>query len=125
MTAARVRGPRSEPPTSVGSMIPSNPAGPSAAIASDENRASLSFCLAAGARMRSAISLAFETAVSCFMTTLHTLALQRSDTMLRDQHYRINTNSLKHRKLSPYQQRVLFVVITSFEAILLRDSKSF
>jgi hypothetical protein len=59
------------------------------------------------------------------MTTLDTLALQRSDTMLRDQHYRINTTSLKHRKLSPYQQRVIFVVITSFEAILLRDSKSF
>jgi hypothetical protein len=31
------------------------------------------------------------------MTTLDTLALQRSDMMLRDQHYRINTTSLKHR----------------------------
>jgi len=59
------------------------------------------------------------------MTTLDTLALQRSDTMLRDQHYRINITSLKHRKLSPYQQRVMSVVITSFEAILLRHSKSF
>jgi hypothetical protein len=57
------------------------------------------------------------------MTTLDTLALQRSDMMLRDQHYRINTTSLKHRKLSP--QRVISVVITSFEAILLRHSKSF
>jgi hypothetical protein len=59
------------------------------------------------------------------MTTLDTLALQRSDIMLRDQHYRINTTSLRHRKLSPYQQRVISVVITSFEAILLRHSKSF
>src|SRR2546430_6589792 len=41
------------------------------------------------------------------MTTLDTLALQRSDMMLRDQHYRINTTSLKHRKLSPNQQRVI------------------
>jgi len=59
------------------------------------------------------------------MTTLDTLALQRSDMMLRDQHYRINTTSLKHRRLSPYQQQVISVVITSFEAILLRHSKSF
>jgi len=51
MTAAKVRGPKANPPTSLGSMIPSNPAEPSAATASDENRASLSFCLAAGARM--------------------------------------------------------------------------
>jgi hypothetical protein len=34
-----------------------------------------------------------------------TSALQRSDMMLRDQHYRINTTSFRHRKLSPYQQR--------------------
>ena len=59
------------------------------------------------------------------MTTLDTLALQRSEMMLRDQHHRINTTSLKHRKLSPYQQRVISVVITSFEAILLHHSKSF
>src|SRR6266849_3632344 len=59
------------------------------------------------------------------MTTLDTLALQRSDIMLRDQHYRINTTSLKHRKLSPYPQRVISMVTTSFEAILLRHSKSF
>jgi hypothetical protein len=59
------------------------------------------------------------------MTTLDTLALQRSDMMLRDQHYRFNTTSLKHRKLSPYQQRVISVVITSFEAILLRHSSLF
>jgi len=59
------------------------------------------------------------------MTTLDTLTLQRSDVMLRDQHYRINTTSLKHRKLSRYQQRAISVVITSFEAILLRHTKSF
>jgi hypothetical protein len=59
------------------------------------------------------------------MTTLDTLALQRSDMMLRDQHYRINTTSLMHRKLSPYQQRATSVVITSLKAILLRHSKSF
>jgi hypothetical protein len=59
------------------------------------------------------------------MTTLDTLALQRSVMMLRDQHYRINTTRLKHRKLSPYQQPVISVVITFFEAILLRHSKSF
>jgi hypothetical protein len=58
------------------------------------------------------------------MTTLNTLALQRSDMMLRDQHYRINATSLKHRKLSSYQQRVISVVITSFEAILLRQPSS-
>jgi hypothetical protein len=59
------------------------------------------------------------------MTSLDTLALQRSDMMLRDQHYRINTTSLKHRKLSPYQRRAISVVIPSFKAILLRHSKSF
>jgi hypothetical protein len=59
------------------------------------------------------------------MTTLDTLALQRSDMMLRDQHYRINTTSLMHRRLSSYQQRAISAVITSFEAILLRHSKWF
>jgi hypothetical protein len=59
------------------------------------------------------------------MTTLDTLARQRSLMMLRDQHYRINTTSLKHRKLLPYRRRVISVVITSFEGILLRHSKSF
>ena len=48
-----------------------------AAMASAENRASLSFFLAAGARMRSAMSLAFETAVSWFMTTLDSYAPTR------------------------------------------------
>src|SRR5882757_1498602 len=33
------------------------------------------------------------------MTTLDTLALQRSDMMLRDQRYRINMTCLKDRKL--------------------------
>jgi hypothetical protein len=59
------------------------------------------------------------------MTTLDTLARQRSRMMLRDQHYRINTTSLEHRKLLPYRRRVKSVAITSFEAILLRHSKSF
>jgi hypothetical protein len=59
------------------------------------------------------------------MTTLDTLALQRSDMMLRDQHYRINTTRLKHRKLSPYRRRAIFVAITSFKAIMLPHSKSF
>jgi hypothetical protein len=59
------------------------------------------------------------------MTTLDTLALQRSDMMLRDQRYRINTTSLKHCKLSPYQQRVISVVIASFKAIRLRHSNVF
>ena len=59
------------------------------------------------------------------MTTLDTLALQRLDMMLRDQRYRINTASLKHCKLSPYQQRVISAVITFFEVIRLRHSKSF
>jgi hypothetical protein len=59
------------------------------------------------------------------MTTLDNLALQRSDMMLADQSCRINTTSLNHRKLSPYQQRVISAVITFFEAILLRHSKSF
>jgi len=59
------------------------------------------------------------------MTTLDTLALQRSDMMLRDQHDRINTISLWHRRISAYQQQVISVVITSFEAVLLRHSKSF
>jgi hypothetical protein len=45
--------------------------------------------------------------------------------MLRDQHYRINTTSLRHRELSPYQQRAISVAITSFKAILLRHSKYF
>jgi hypothetical protein len=59
------------------------------------------------------------------MTTLDTLALQRSDMILRDQHYRINTTSPEHHRLSLYQQRVVSVVITPFEATLLRHSKSF
>jgi hypothetical protein len=53
------------------------------------------------------------------------LALQRSDMMLCDQHYRIKTTNLKHRKLWPDQQQAISAVITSFEAILLRHSKSF
>jgi hypothetical protein len=44
--------------------------------------------------------------------------------MLRDQNYRINTTSLKHGKISPHQQRVQAVIITSFKAILLHHSKS-
>jgi hypothetical protein len=38
------------------------------------------------------------------MTTLDTQALRRSDLMLRDRNYRINTTSLKHGKISPHQQ---------------------
>jgi hypothetical protein len=45
--------------------------------------------------------------------------------MLPDQRHRFNTTSLRHRKLSPYRQRVISVTITFFEAILLRHSKSF
>ena len=59
------------------------------------------------------------------MTTPDTLALQRSDMMLRDKRYRINTTGVSHRKLSPYQQRAISVATTSFKAILLRHSKSF
>jgi len=44
--------------------------------------------------------------------------------MLRDQHYRINTTSLKHRKLSPYQKPARSVVITKFKAIMLHHTKS-
>ena len=59
------------------------------------------------------------------MTNLDILALQRPGMMLRDQHDRINTISLRHRRISAYQQQVISVVITSFEAILLRHSKFF
>jgi hypothetical protein len=59
------------------------------------------------------------------MTNLDILVLQRSGMMLRDQHDRINTISLRHRRISAYQQQVISLVITSFEAILLRRSKSF
>jgi len=36
--------------------------------------------------------------------------------MLRHQHYRINTTSLKHRKLSPYQKPVRSVVIYEIQS---------
>jgi hypothetical protein len=45
--------------------------------------------------------------------------------ILRDQHYRINTTSLKHRKLPPYQKPAISVVITKFKAILLHHSNLF
>jgi len=44
--------------------------------------------------------------------------------MLRDQQYRINTTSLKHRKLSPYQKPERSLVNTKFKAIMLHHTKS-
>jgi len=44
--------------------------------------------------------------------------------MLRDQHDRINTTSLRNRKLSPYQKPAISVAITKFKAITLRHTKS-
>jgi len=44
--------------------------------------------------------------------------------MLRDQHDRINTTSLRNRKLSPYQKPAISVAITKFKAIMLHHTKS-
>jgi hypothetical protein len=43
--------------------------------------------------------------------------------MLRDQHYRINTTGLRHRKLSAFQKPARFVVITTFEAVMLHHTE--
>src|SRR6185437_10641397 len=67
VTAANVRGPKPEPPTSTGSSSPSSPDSPSDSIASVENRPALSFCAADDANTRLAISVAFKTAASCIM----------------------------------------------------------
>ena len=48
MTAARVRGPRADPPPSGGSMIPSNPAEPSADQESDQRAEEESMLAEAG-----------------------------------------------------------------------------
>jgi hypothetical protein len=59
------------------------------------------------------------------MTTLDTLALQRSDMMLRDQHYRINMTSPNIASFRRISSELISVVITSFKAVSLRHSKSF
>jgi hypothetical protein len=56
--------------------------------------------------MRSAISLAFETAVSWFMTIPDNTDPAFSTLMLSDPLHRINTTSFGHGKLFPCRQRV-------------------
>jgi hypothetical protein len=53
------------------------------------------------------------------------LALQRSDMMLRDQHYRINMTSPNIASFRRISSELISVIITSFKAISLRHSKSF
>src|SRR5208282_2778955 len=68
LTADSVRGPKPEPPTAAGSVIPNSPARLIESIASAEKLPALSCRAAFAANTPSAISLLLETAVSWFMS---------------------------------------------------------